>query len=397
VVRGYSREILQGLDYLHSNKILHRDIKGPNILVDFAGVCKLSDFGCSKELYGEIASTMTLKGTPQFMAPEVLRNHGKGYTEKADIWSVGCTVIEMCTARRPWPEFNTNEAVMYHVAMREACPKTPDWVSAECRDFCALCFARDPTKRPNVSELLKHPLVHNAELDDEQRLGTHAADPAEISFEVSEHVKGSHSASLAVCPLPAAAEADVSSAASASVVSATAAAEQSASEPAIGLAPLAKRRPVAKGLSKGPMGGVVLRKDPDEDDDNEDSCSSDDGDEDGVRTPAAETLLAHTHVRKPSTSSSMGLGLGGGSHAVNEMLSCETSVRAARRPLAESLVRDVDSALQMVEQVSVCGWGCVRSGCGWVGWVGGSACLCVLVWVVGWWVCVCVCVCVVVD
>ena len=70
-MRGYCREILQGLDYLHSNKILHRDIKGQNILVDFAGVCKLSDFGCSKELYGEIASTMTLRGTPQFMAPEV--------------------------------------------------------------------------------------------------------------------------------------------------------------------------------------------------------------------------------------------------------------------------------------------------------------------------------------
>ena len=52
VVRGYCREILQGLEYLHANKILHRDIKGPNILVDFAGVCKLSDFGCSKELYG---------------------------------------------------------------------------------------------------------------------------------------------------------------------------------------------------------------------------------------------------------------------------------------------------------------------------------------------------------
>jgi serine/threonine protein kinase len=52
VVRGYCREILQGLEYLHANKILHRDIKGPNILVDFSGVCKLSDFGCSKELYG---------------------------------------------------------------------------------------------------------------------------------------------------------------------------------------------------------------------------------------------------------------------------------------------------------------------------------------------------------
>jgi serine/threonine protein kinase len=56
VVRGYCREILQGLEYLHANKILHRDIKGPNILVDFAGVCKLSDFGCSKELYGGLPS-----------------------------------------------------------------------------------------------------------------------------------------------------------------------------------------------------------------------------------------------------------------------------------------------------------------------------------------------------
>jgi serine/threonine protein kinase len=186
VVRGYCREILQGLGYLHANKILHRDIKGPNILVDFAGVCKLSDFGCSKELYGEIASTMTLKGTPQFMAPEVLRNQGTGYTEKADIWSVGCTVIEMCTARRPWPEFNTNEAVMYHVAMRDSCPKTPEWVSAECKDFCALCFARDPAKRPNVSELLRHALVHNAQLQNQQRLGTTAADPTEICLEMDE-------------------------------------------------------------------------------------------------------------------------------------------------------------------------------------------------------------------
>jgi serine/threonine protein kinase len=88
IIQGYTREILQGLQYLHSNKILHRDIKGPNVLVDHRGVCKLSDFGCSKELYGEVASANTLKGTPQFMAPEVLQNRGAGYTDKADVWFV---------------------------------------------------------------------------------------------------------------------------------------------------------------------------------------------------------------------------------------------------------------------------------------------------------------------
>ena len=85
------------------------------------------------------------------MAPEVLRNHGKGgkgYTEKADVWSVGCTVIEMMTAQRPWPQFTDNESVMFHVAMQShARPDTPAWASPECVEFLALCFARDPDSR----------------------------------------------------------------------------------------------------------------------------------------------------------------------------------------------------------------------------------------------------------
>jgi hypothetical protein len=409
VVRGYCREILHGLEYLHANKILHRDIKGPNILVDFAGVCKLSDFGCSKELYGEIASTMTLKGTPQFMAPEVLRNHGKGYTEKADVWSVGCTVIEMCTARRPWPEFNTNEAVMYHVAMRDSCPKTPDWVSQDCKDFCAKCFARDAARRPKVSELLRHPLVNNASLDAQQRLGSTSADPAEISLEMEAHgVKLPKGAATPACP-PAASAActtvcDITKggggggggASGAAAVddedgarcegrsgvpvgagaagrggrSCEAGSMQTAVEPEPGLAQPGKRGGGRRTGGKAPMGGVMLRDDPGEsEEEEEDSCSSDDGDDDGGRTPVHDAL--YKHIRRGSHSSSSkataaaaGAPLfGPASHSRNPStdhahmgLSSEAAWaggRASRRPLAESLVRDVESALQMADAAHV--------------------------------------------
>jgi hypothetical protein len=291
---------------------------------------------------------MTLKGTPQFMAPEVLRNHGKGYTEKADIWSVGCTVIEMCTARRPWPEFNTNEAVMYHVAMRDARPKTPDWVSEECKDFCSLCFARDATERPNVAQLLRHPLVHNAELEQEQRLGTNSADPAEISLDLHAHDGAHTNAANPSKSRPPAGDAAPASedVAAHAVAGASKGGVQIALEPDSALAPGSKRL-AAKG--KGPMGGVVLREDPDDEEDEESSCSSDDGDEDGARTPAVETLMSCQHIRKGSYSSTKGALPTSTSHMPLDLLSAD-AVRSARRPLPESLVRDVDSALEMVEK-----------------------------------------------
>jgi serine/threonine protein kinase len=74
VIRQYTRDILQGLEYLHVQRILRCDVKGQNVLVDHHGACKLSDFGCSKELLGEAACASTLKGTPRFMAPEVIRS-----------------------------------------------------------------------------------------------------------------------------------------------------------------------------------------------------------------------------------------------------------------------------------------------------------------------------------
>ncbi|KAI8063894.1 kinase-like domain-containing protein [Gongronella butleri] len=104
VIKYFTRQILMGLTYIHGEHITHRDIKGANILVDNKGVCKISDFGLSRLNHGS-ASMRSMHGTVYFMAPEAVNNNG--YTDKVDIWSLGCTVIEMWTANHPWPNHET--------------------------------------------------------------------------------------------------------------------------------------------------------------------------------------------------------------------------------------------------------------------------------------------------
>lgn len=100
------RELLQALKYLHGQGIVHRDLKGANILVDGQGVPKISDFGTARVLERGRAEDniagkcRSLKGTPYWMAPEVLKR--TGHTFSADIWSLGCTLIEMLTGKPPW-------------------------------------------------------------------------------------------------------------------------------------------------------------------------------------------------------------------------------------------------------------------------------------------------------
>lgn len=166
VIKSFTRQILDGLAYLHSQNILHRDLKADNILVDPAGICKISDFGISKRTDGEGAYdsmiSTNLKGSVFWMAPEVVHSiKGQGYSAKVDIWSLGCVVLEMWAGRRPWGDMEAL-AAMFQLANTRAAPPVPDDVtlSSTADDFLnKRCFAPNPRDRPTASELLHHPFI----------------------------------------------------------------------------------------------------------------------------------------------------------------------------------------------------------------------------------------------
>ncbi|CAL5389827.1 unnamed protein product [Camellia sinensis] len=159
VIRMYTKQLLLGVEYLHKNGIMHRDIKGANILVDNKGCIKLADFGASKKVV-ELA-TMTgaksMKGTPYWMAPEVILQTGHSFS--ADIWSVGCTVIEMATGKPPWSQQYQEVAALLHIGTTKSHPPIPEHLSAEATDFLLKCLQKEPNLRPAASDLLQHPFV----------------------------------------------------------------------------------------------------------------------------------------------------------------------------------------------------------------------------------------------
>ncbi|CAK57270.1 unnamed protein product (macronuclear) [Paramecium tetraurelia] len=140
--------------YLHQNGIMHRDIKGANVLVDNQGVCKLADFGSSKKI--ALNSNSTIFGTPNFMAPEVVKQQKSG--RKADIWSLGCTMIELATGKPPWYQLNNQFAVMIRIGKGEI-PEVPEGFSEEAKNFVSHCLEVDEHKRWNATKLLKHPFL----------------------------------------------------------------------------------------------------------------------------------------------------------------------------------------------------------------------------------------------
>ncbi|KAG6874181.1 hypothetical protein C0995_003727 [Termitomyces sp. Mi166 len=161
LVKNFVRQILEGLNYLHERDIIHRDIKGANILVDNKGGIKISDFGISKKvddnlLTGNRVNRPSLQGSVFWMAPEVVKQ--SAHTQKADIWSVGCLLVEMLTGEHPWAQLTQMQAI-FKIGS-SAKPTIPSDISAEAQDFLRLTFELDHEARPSAAELLQYPWIN---------------------------------------------------------------------------------------------------------------------------------------------------------------------------------------------------------------------------------------------
>uniref|UniRef100_A0A8I6WIF6 Protein kinase domain-containing protein n=1 Tax=Hordeum vulgare subsp. vulgare TaxID=112509 RepID=A0A8I6WIF6_HORVV len=137
-----------------------RDVKSPNIVIGDDGRAKLADFGCLRKA-GAAADVPIIGSTPAFMAPEVARGEDQG--PAADVWALGCTVVEMATGHAPWSGMDGDAlAALHRIGYTQAVPEVPESLSADAKDFLARCLVRQASDRCTAAQLLEHPFLASA-------------------------------------------------------------------------------------------------------------------------------------------------------------------------------------------------------------------------------------------
>ncbi|GAA5917268.1 hypothetical protein JCM8208_006845 [Rhodotorula glutinis] len=188
IIQIYALQMLSGLIYLHSQNVVHRDIKPDNILLDGNGTIKYVDFGAAKVLaknqktlasrsrmstgapavsadgVAAPADANSLTGTPMYLSPETVKGERSGKMGAMDVWAVGCVILECATGRRPWSNLDNEWAIMFHIGIAVQHPPLPEphQLSELGIDFIRQCLHIDPEQRPTAEELMTHPWIMEA-------------------------------------------------------------------------------------------------------------------------------------------------------------------------------------------------------------------------------------------